>query len=225
MVIVQMFQQSIKNQEKTQKTYVNLTSIKEKFEQENLETEQYENESDKNAYEIDPTIIEQVYSAEWSQRQNAMDKLLEDLNNKTTINEEYAIELFSVLYPNLDDETTPVVKTCVECQIKLLEKSRNVLSFVSYAEIANTLIKQMLPKSNHNVKVLRQKCKELVIYLWNNHHNEGFLSMIIWDNISNNKVDFISGRLNLIDMKLKQLLTDVKNNTIVTEIFDDQIND
>jgi len=83
----------------------------------------------------------------------------------------------------------------------------------------------MLPKSNHNVKVLRQKCKELVMYLWNNHHSEGYLSMIIWDNIHNNKVDYISGRLNLIDMKLKQLLTDVKNNAIIKEIYDDQIND
>jgi len=55
-----MFQQSIKNQEKTEKTYVNLTSIKEKFEQENLETDQDCNESEKNSCEIDPTIIEQV---------------------------------------------------------------------------------------------------------------------------------------------------------------------
>lgn len=118
-----------------------------------------------------------------------------------------------------------MVKTCVECQQVLLEKCRDVLSFVSYAEICNTLVKQMIPRTNNNSKVLRSKCKELVMFMWNLHHNEGFLSMIVWDNINNNKDEFSSGRLNMLELKVKKLCVDLKSDCLSKEIHDDQITD
>jgi len=100
----------------------------------------------------------------------------------------------------------------------LLEKCKKVLTFVSYAEICSTLIKQMIPKTHHNNKTLRQKCKELVTYLWNTHHFDGYLSMLIWDCVSRDREEHSSGKLNLIEQKLKQLCVDLKEDVIRKEI-------
>lgn len=168
--------------------------------------------------EIDQAIVEQVYSSEWSERQSAMEKLKEQLKNKITISEEYSIELFSVLYPNLEDETTPVVKTCVECQLILLGKCKDVLSFVSYSEICNTLLKQMMPKSNHNTKALRQICKEMVMFIWNNAHPEGYISLLVWDIVGSEKELYSDGKLNMIQQKLQHLCVEVKTDALNGQI-------
>jgi hypothetical protein len=47
--------------------------------------------------EIEQKLVEQVYSADWNERQSAMEKLRDNLKNRKSISEEYAIELFSVL--------------------------------------------------------------------------------------------------------------------------------
>jgi len=83
----------------------------------------------------------------------------------------------------------------------------------------------MIPKTNHNNKSLRQKCKELVSFLWNTHHHEGFLSMLVWDILGKDSEEHSSGKLNLIELKLKQMCVDVKNDGLKKEIYDDQIQD
>ena len=83
----------------------------------------------------------------------------------------------------------------------------------------------MIPRTNNNSKVLRSKCKELVMFMWNLHHNEGFLGMIVWDNINNNKDEFSSGRLNMLELKVKKLCVDLKSDCLSKEIHDDQITD
>jgi len=105
-----MFQQSIRNQsvkntvnlEKSDK-FVNLETIKEKFDESENANDDDENNSSDDKYqeglpqEIDQAIVEQVYSSDWNERQSAMEKLKECLKSKNTVSEEYSIELFSVL--------------------------------------------------------------------------------------------------------------------------------
>jgi len=140
-VIVEMYQQTLRNQILMREDPVNsknLDTINEEDESTNLLTKlDNKQESPEASFmdgmpqEIDQALVEKVYSSDWNERQNAMEQLRDTLKAKKTITEEYSIELFSVLYPNLEDETIPVVKTCVECQHVLLEKCRDVLSFVS----------------------------------------------------------------------------------------------
>lgn len=129
-----MFQQSLKNQENRLDT-LNNEDIRKEFNKTEAETEDITSDNqdylDNMPQEIDQAIVEQVYSSDWNERNSAMEKLKKQLTEKSSVSEEYAIELFSVLYPNLEDETTPVVKTCVECQMILLEKCQGVLSFIS----------------------------------------------------------------------------------------------
>jgi hypothetical protein len=83
----------------------------------------------------------------------------------------------------------------------------------------------MIPRTNHNSKVLRTKCKELVMHMWNNHHNEGYLSMIVWDTIKNEKEEHSSGRLNMLELKVKKLCVDLKSEVLCKEVYEDQITD
>jgi hypothetical protein len=54
--------------------------------------------------------------------------------------------------------------------------------------------------------------------MWNLHHNEGYLSMIVWDNIAMTKDEHASGRLNMLELKVKKLCVDLKSEALSKDI-------
>lgn len=49
--------------------------------------------------------------------------------------------------------------------------------------------------------------------------------MIVWDNIAQTKDEHASGRLNMLELKVKKLCVDLKGDALSKDVYDDQISD